>query len=189
MSVSVVAVPTVFAIHLTQIVGAAILTSAIQAAAASQSLATSEQDNKLSQKAKEYEDAFFKEVSHIQINEIIEKEFETAYMDKELLLKTLEEHGLKDIEEDYDGKISGSIENFTLSFSRESADKPYIAKISCRECDNAEEKLSDLNAEYALNAQEDAYLNLVENLKEKNLEIEEEVVEEDNTIVLTINLE
>ena len=61
MSVSVVAVPTVFAIHLAQIVGAAVLTSAIQAAATSQSLERSEQDNKLSQKAKEYEDAFFKE--------------------------------------------------------------------------------------------------------------------------------
>jgi hypothetical protein len=49
--------------------------------------------------------------------------------------------------------------------------------------------MNDLNAEYALNAQEDTYLNLIENLKEKNMEIEEEVVEEDNTIVLTINLE
>lgn len=189
MSVSVVAVPTVFAIHLAQIVGAAALTSAIQAAAISQSSAMSEQDIKLSKEIKEYEDAFFREVSHIQVNEIIEKEFETAYMDKDLLLKTLEEHGLEDIEEDYDGKISGSIENFTLSFSRESNDKPYSVKISCRDCDSAEEKLNDLNAEYALNAQEDAYLNLVENLKEKNLEIEEEVVEDDNTIVLTINLE
>ena len=183
MSVSVIAVPTVFAIELAQIAGAAILSSAVQAAA------KSAESKRWAQYANELNEASYRDATHIQINEIIEKEFETSYMDKNLLLKTLEEHGLADIEEDYDGTISGSIESFTLSFSRETVDKPYSVKISCRECDNAEEKLSDLNAEYALNAQEDAYLNLVENLKEKNMEIEEEVVEDDNTIVLTINLE
>ena len=55
--------------------------------------------------------------------------------------------------------------------------------------DNIEEKVNDLNSEYALNVQEDAYLGIVEKLKENNMEIEEEEVLDDNTIVLTVNLE
>jgi hypothetical protein len=110
MSVSVIAVPTVFAIELAQIAGAAILSSAVQAAA------KSAESKRWAQYANELNEASYRDATHIQINEIIEKEFETSYMDKNLLLKTLEEHGLADIEEDYDGTISGSIENFTLSF-------------------------------------------------------------------------
>lgn len=130
-----------------------------------------------------------KEVQHIQAKDIIEKEYETAFMDKDILLKTLEEHGVTEIEEEYEGKIFGKIDNFGLNFEKPSSDKPYILKIYCLESDNADEKLDDLNAEYALNVQEEAYLDLIERLKENNMEIENEVVEDDNTIVLTINLE
>ena len=68
-------------------------------------------------------------------------------------------------------------------------DKPYFIKISCLETDNAEEKVKDLESEYTLNVQEEAYLNIIDKLKENNMEIEEEEVQDDNTIVLTINLE
>ena len=69
------------------------------------------------------------------------------------------------------------------------ADKPYFLRISCQNTDNAEEKLGDLSSEYALNVQEEAYLNIVDKLKENNMQIEDEEVMDDNTIVLTVNLD
>lgn len=119
----------------------------------------------------------------------IEKSFETPFMDKEILKKTLEEHGVKNINEDGYGKISGVVDNYTLSFEKMEEDKPYFIKINCLVTDNAEEKVKDLESEYTLNVQEEAYLSIIDKLKENNMEIEEEEVQDDNTIVLTINID
>lgn len=119
---------------------------------------------------------------------LMEKSLETPFMDKEILIKTLEEHGVKNITEEF-GKIKGEVDTYSLSFEKMEADKPYFVTITYLEQNNPEEKLNDLNSEYALNVQEDAYLNIVEKLKENNMQIEEEEVLEDNTIVLTVNLE
>ena len=129
------------------------------------------------------------DVNVISAQHFIEKTFETPFVDKNLLIKTLEEHGVTDIQENDFGKISGKVDNYNLSFEKQEADKPYSLKISCYESDNAEEKIGDLSSEYALNVQEDAYLNIVEKLKANNMEIEDEEVMDDNTIVLTVNLE
>ena len=118
----------------------------------------------------------------------LEKSLETPFMDKDILLKTLEEHGVQNITEEW-GKISGNVENYSLSFEKMEEDKPYFLKINYLQKDNPEEKLNDLSSEYALNVQEDAYLNIIEKLKENNMEIEDEEVLDDNTIVLTVNLE
>ena len=61
--------------------------------------------------------------------------------------------------------------------------------ITCLSTDNAEEKVNDLNSEYALNVQEEAYLSIVNKLKDNNMEVEEEEVLDDNTIVLTVNID
>ena len=119
---------------------------------------------------------------------LMEKSLETPFMDKAILIKTLEEHGVKNITEEF-GKIKGEVDTYSLSFEKMEADKPYFVTITYLEQNNPEEKLNDLNSEYALNVQEDAYLNIVEKLKENNMQIEEEEVLEDNTIVLTVNLE
>lgn len=119
---------------------------------------------------------------------LLEKSLETPFMDKKILMKTIEEHGVKNITEEF-GKITGEIASYQLSFEKMEEDKPYFVTISYLLGNNPEEKLNDLNSEYALNVQEDAYLNIVDKLKENNMEIEEEEVLEDNTIVLTINLE
>ena len=118
----------------------------------------------------------------------IEKTFETPFMDKEILMKTLEEHGVRNIFE-WETGLSGEVDNYKLTFEKPSQDKPYSVRISCLEKENAEEKLSDLNGEYALNVQEDAYLHIIDKLKENNMQIEQEEVMEDNTIVLTVNIE
>lgn len=118
----------------------------------------------------------------------IEKTFETPFMDKSILLKTLEEHGVKNIFE-WESGLSGDVENYKLIFEKPSPDKPYNLRISCLENENAEEKAGDLNGEYALNVQEDAYLHILDKLKENNMQIEEEEVMDDNTIVLTVNID
>ena len=118
----------------------------------------------------------------------IEKTFETPFMDKEILKKTLLEHGVTNISE-WENGIAGDVDNYKLTFEKPAEDKPYNLKITCLEKANAEEKVDDLNSEYALNVQEDAYLHILDKLKENNMQIEEEEVMDDNTIVLTVNIE
>ena len=129
------------------------------------------------------------DVNVIDEQHFIEKTFETPFVDKDLLIKTLEEHGVTNIQENVFGRIVGKVDSYSLNFEKQEADKPYTLSISCLETDNAEEKIGDLSSEYALNVQEDAYLNIVEKLKANNMEIEDEEVMDDNTIVLTVNLE
>ncbi len=129
------------------------------------------------------------DVTVISEKHFIEKSFETAFLDKDILIKTLEEHGVKDISENEFGKIYGTIDNYTLNFEKMEADKPYFLRITCPDSDDAEVKLNDLSSEYALNVQEEAYLNIVDKLKANNMQIEDEEVMDDNTIVLTVNLD
>lgn len=185
MSCTVVAVP--FA--LTSLLGPIVIAAITGAVSTAQMVNDINEINTVNPEIKEMEDRFFEEVQHIQMCNLVEKEFQTAFTDKSILLKTLEEHGISNMEEDLNGNINCTIENFNLNFYRNSEHEPYVIKIKCRETDNAENKVDDLNSEYTLNVQEDAYLNLLDRLKENNMEIENEVVEDDNTIVLTINLE
>lgn len=128
------------------------------------------------------------DVHKITAEHFIEKDFETPFVDNGLLIKTLNEHGVK-INYNNDNEISGSVDNYNLIFKRNSSDQPYKVRITCSEQNAASTKLDDLNSEYALNVQEEAYLSIVEKLKENNMSVEEEVVEDDNTIVLTVNIE
>ena len=118
----------------------------------------------------------------------IEKTFETPFTDKEILRKTLEEHGVKNISE-WETGITGDVDSYKLTFEKPAEDKPYNLRISCLEQDNAEEKVSDINSEYAMNVQEDAYMHIMDKLKENNMQVEEEEVMDDNTIVLTVNID
>ena len=45
----------------------------------------------------------------------MEKSLETPFMDKEILIKTLEEHGVQNITEEF-GKIKGIVDTYSLSF-------------------------------------------------------------------------
>lgn len=128
------------------------------------------------------------DVHVISESNFLEKKLETPFMDKNILLKTLEEHGIQDLEEE-EGKIKGKTDSYSLVFEKMAEDKPYSLTISYLEGNNLEEKLNDLNSEYTMNVQEESYLSIVEKLKENNMQIEEEEVLDDNTIVLTVNLE
>ncbi len=129
------------------------------------------------------------DIERITEEHFIEKNIETVFMDKNLLIKTLTEHGINNVQESLSGEIVGSIDGYKFCFTKPSEDKPYSLKISAKQSENIDEKVEDLNSEYALNVQEDTYLSVVENLKNNNMEIESEEVMDDNTIVLTVNLE
>ena len=131
----------------------------------------------------------YDDISSISEEHFIEQKFETVFMDKNILRKTLEEHGVHSIQEDAPETISGNFENYTLTFEKPEPEKPYYLTIGCRETDNAEEKFNDISTEYALNVQEEVYLNIIEKLKNNDMTIESEEVTEDNTIVLTVNID
>ena len=178
MSCTVIAVPYA----LMWVVGA-IATAATTAANSVQ------ENNNLKELAMIYNEAENCSEDHVITDKhFIEKTFETPFMDKSILLKTLEEHGVKNIAE-WENGLSGDIDSYKLVFEKPAEDKPYNVKIHCLEQDNAEEKIDDLNNEYAMNVQEDAYLHILDKLKENNMQIENEEVMDDNTIVLTINID
>ena len=118
----------------------------------------------------------------------LEESLETPFNDKNILIKTLEEHGIQNVIDNY-GTIKGELDKYSLLFEKENEQSPYKLKISYLKGTNFDNMLNDLHAEYSLNVQEESYLNLIEKLKENNMQIEEEEVLDDNTIVLTINLE
>ena len=109
-------------------------------------------------------------------------------MDKSALLKTLEEHGATNFQTD-GNTISCNCEAFHLTFTKTEKDKPYTMVATYNKDYGLNELVENLGSEYASNAQEISYNKIKERLEKQNLEIEEEEVYDDNTIVLTVNLE
>ena len=140
-------------------------------------------------KSDEKTEICFEDSGIISEKHFIEKSFETPFMDKALLIKTLEEHGANGINETDFGQIKCFCDHYELIFERTNANKPYYVRIKALDTDDTESKLNDLNSEYAVNVQEASYNSIVSKLEENNLEIENEEVCDDNTIVLTVNLE
>lgn len=125
----------------------------------------------------------------ISDKQFLEKTLETPFVDKELLFKTLEEHGCKNIKENEYGQISCNNGNYTFKFEKSEIDKPYYLNITYTNKDNVDEEFNDISNEYVVNVQESSYNSIIEKLKDNNMEIESEEICDDNTIVLTINLE
>ncbi len=129
---------------------------------------------------------------HLEDNTLEEqffnKEFPTVIMDKTALLKTLEEHGATNFQTD-GNSISCNCEAFHLTFTKTEKDKPYTMVATYNKDYGLNELVENLGSEYATNAQEISYNKIKERLAKQNLEIEEEEVYDDNTIVLTVNLD
>lgn len=124
----------------------------------------------------------------ITAQHFMEKDFETVFMDAKVLKKTLEEHGAVDISITGD-KLCCVVDNYNLVFTRPSQDVPFQLRITCPDTESAENKLKDLNSEYAMNVQEQTYNSIIEKLQDNNMHLEDEEVLEDNTIVLTVNID
>lgn len=129
------------------------------------------------------------EAQIISEKHFIEKSLETPFVDKNLLIKTLKEHGVRGLSENDYGQIVCYSGSYELKFERSNENKPYSLVIKCLDTDSAESKLTELGNEYTVNVQEESYNNIISKLKENNLQIENEEICDDNTIVLTVNLE
>ena len=175
MSCEVIAIPYAIA----WVIGAV-------AASAADSVAEAVSDAAAKNSAKKTENC--EDVTMITAEHFLEKDFKTPFVDKSILLKTLEEHGASSIEEN-NNTISCCIDKYTLTFDRNSENEPYNLRMGCPQNNLAEEKVNDISSEYAMNVQEDAYMSIIEKLKDNNMQIEEEEVTDDNTIVLTVNIE
>lgn len=123
------------------------------------------------------------------IQELSEKEFETNIISFDTLVKTLREHGVTDMETDEEiNTVSCKCEKFVLNFYK--ADEPFFyLKISYLNEAGMNELVQNIGEEYNFNAQEVSYKKIKERLEKQNLSIDSEEVFDDNTIVLTVNLE
>lgn len=114
-------------------------------------------------------------------------ELETFFSDADLLYKTLTEHGMKVTKID-SNTFKAVCPESSLVFERTSLNEPFVLKLSSSEEINAlKNELEELNEEYGLNVQSYTYEHVKDNLEE-GMSIESEEVLEDNTIVLTINV-
>ena len=105
-----------------------------------------------------------------------------------MLLKTVDEHGFTDISEE-NGKISAVLDNVKIEFYRTDSAQPYTMNILCPKLCETTRLTTDISDEYTLNVQEETYLKIKERLEKKNLKIDEEEVLEDDSIMLTVNLD
>jgi len=115
------------------------------------------------------------------------QEYQTVFLDKETLVKTLKEHGLDEISI-LENEITCRIEGYRLKFTRENSE-PYKLSITCPSTGNTEETMLELDGEYAKNVQEATYMKIKERLAKNNLKIDNEEILEDDSIVLTVNLD
>lgn len=124
-----------------------------------------------------------------EIEKLQEKEIDTVFVDKNTLTKTLEEYGANIVTLQAD-KIECQLEGFEFIFFKTSIDptSPYKLKIKYNREDSLQNLINDIHSEYISNSQEASYNKVVERLKEKNMKYEEEVYDDD-TIVLTVNLD
>ena len=119
---------------------------------------------------------------------ITTKTQKTNYTYKETLIKTLSEHGAKNIISD-DFNVTCEMFGMKLHYSKDFKSDAYNLEImqitNQSEC---EQLLQDLDEEYGLNIQDLTYRKILERIKDKNMRLESEEVSEDNSIVLTIDL-
>ncbi len=112
----------------------------------------------------------------------------TNYTDKESLVKTLSEHGAVNIISD-DFNVTCEMFGMKMHYSKDYRNSEYNLEITqiCNE-EECSKILADLDEEYALNVQDLTYRKIIERIKNKNMRLESESVEGDNTIVLTIDV-
>ena len=114
--------------------------------------------------------------------------FNTIIMDEETLLKTLIERNAENIVRQ-DKKVFCDCDGYFLEFHKPNEKKPYKLTIGCKEQKDLKEFVANISSEYTTNSQEVSYNKVKARLEAQNLTVEQEEVFEDNTIVLTVNLE
>lgn len=114
--------------------------------------------------------------------------YTTNYTDKGTLLNTLIEHGAEEITETGD-EVSCVLFGMEMVYYKKDGSNGYTLDITqISNTSECEDVINDLNEEYGLNIQEMTYNKIKERLDKENMRLESEVVMDDNSIVLTIEV-
>ena len=112
----------------------------------------------------------------------------SRYNNNRMLKKTLEEHGAK-VEEMSENHIKASFAEGSLSYVRNTPDEAFGILFDAINCiDQFLDELDQIDLEYDNNVQTYTYEHLMENLPD-NMQVESEEVLDDNSIVITLNVE
>lgn len=113
--------------------------------------------------------------------------YETKMKDYELLKRALEVFGHKPfLEENYMDVNLGEYELIFKLNDENIFEAVFKGNITA---EHAEEMVSEIYEEYTKLVQEQVYFKVLENIQEHNMELESESVHEDNSIVLTLNIQ
>ena len=127
------------------------------------------------------------------INSLIEKcengnlsePIPTRFINRDLLLKTITEHGI-DASCDDEGVITANCTEGVLVYVPDGEDGAYTVRVNDSfDVDLLASELNDIDVEYDANVQSYTYEHVIENLPD-NMSVEDEQVLEDNSILLTI---
>jgi hypothetical protein len=114
--------------------------------------------------------------------------FPTNFRDGNLLTRTLKEFGVNPIQGN-NGDISCTVQGTHLTF-RQNGDSPFSVEIkNAPSLQDIYMYISDVDDEYKRCVQAIVYEKLKQRAAEKNLSVESEEVLEDNSIVITLNIQ
>jgi hypothetical protein len=115
-------------------------------------------------------------------------QYPTNFRDGALLMEALTEFGAKPVRNN-DGQIICQIDNSKMVFTQ-TADEPYRVEVTnAPALEEVYHYLSDIDEDYKRCVQTAVYEKLKSRAQEKNMTIESEEVMEDNSIVLTLNVQ
>jgi hypothetical protein len=114
--------------------------------------------------------------------------FPTNFRNEQLLVNTLNDYGLQPSVQT-DGEVTCRVEQSTLRF-RPAEEGPFSVEVeNAPNLQQVFQLLSTLDEDYRHAVQAAAYENLMGRVEEKNLVVESEEVLEDNSIVITLNVQ
>ncbi|WP_294465682.1 hypothetical protein [uncultured Anaerofustis sp.] len=117
------------------------------------------------------------------------KNIPTIFKDKDILIKTLTEHGFK-VNVINDNNIYIDNEQGILRYSRENEYHPYVMNLeNIPDMNCFMKEVKSINEEYGNNVQEYTYNVLMDNVKKNEWNVESEEILEDDTIILTIDID
>ncbi len=114
--------------------------------------------------------------------------FPTNFRDEHLLVSTLRDYGLQPNVQ-ADGEVTCRVEHYFLRFHPTEEGSFSVEVENAPDLQQVFQLLSTLDEDYKRGVQAAAYENLMGRVGEKNLVVESEEVLEDNSIVITLNVQ
>ena len=111
----------------------------------------------------------------------------TNFKNKEFIKEALIHYGLK--LNDNTSNITSFLDKGTVTFKKNQEGTYDIIFVGNLDEKTENDFISQINDEYLKVVQEDTYKKVIENIKSKNMALEDEVVTDDDSIVLTISID